>query len=198
MNVEEAEKRRTHQLLDSETHCRNGGAFRWLKPRCAPWRCFGGKSALRLIALYPCPWVKECNPVEHPPRSMPNSPKKRGGGGGGVRQANAKEGRDEQRCNWKAATPATTKSNYLSHIRSSPIRLQPGVDHCQTGAASESLLYTPARSIRPANINKTRPEPVSVRDDIPWRLAVSQWGSRPRAWNFPCRPPPPHPGPLAK
>ena len=33
----------------------------------------------------------------------------------------------------------STKSNYLSHIRSSHIRLQSSVDHCQTGAASESL-----------------------------------------------------------
>ena len=33
----------------------------------------------------------------------------------------------------------STKSNYLSHIRSSHIRLQSSVDHCQTGVASESL-----------------------------------------------------------
>jgi hypothetical protein len=33
----------------------------------------------------------------------------------------------------------STKSNYLSHIRSSHIRLQSSVGHCQTGVASESL-----------------------------------------------------------
>jgi hypothetical protein len=33
----------------------------------------------------------------------------------------------------------STKSNYLSHIRSSHIRLQSSVDLCQTGVASESL-----------------------------------------------------------
>jgi hypothetical protein len=33
----------------------------------------------------------------------------------------------------------STKSKYISHIRSSHVRLQSSVDHCQTGAASESL-----------------------------------------------------------
>jgi hypothetical protein len=42
----------------------------------------------------------------------------------------------------------STKSNYLSHIRSSHIRLQPSVDHCQTGAASEPLSTAVARACR--------------------------------------------------
>jgi hypothetical protein len=38
-----------------------------------------------------------------------------------------------------------TKSNCLSHIRFSHIRLQPSVNHCQTGAASEPLSAAVAR-----------------------------------------------------
>jgi hypothetical protein len=88
----------------------------------------------------------------------------------------------------------STKSNYLSHIRSSHIRLQSSVDHCQTGAASESLSTAVASLFVYLSICLLALSCLGVRaarcvvaQGVPVERGVADWevtGSHTHAWEW--------------